>query len=132
MPDFYYVVLAGLGGVAAPFILLWLRSRALKRPVRATRPLTAAERQALRRRHHLSLIAFVAFWAASLSLMLLVTLRPASPALQTAVLVAILSLLLANVALQLTHRCPLCGYRLGYQNALGLPPRCERCGANLS
>lgn len=41
------------------------------------------------------------------------------------------ALIVAGVALQFSVRCPRCKLPLGLQSSLGVPPECERCGANL-
>ena len=52
-----------------------------------------------------------------------------SPLTETVVLTLILAMVVGVVWRHLSTRFPVCcGYRLGYQRALGIPARCERCG----
>ncbi len=118
-------------GVATPFFILWRRRRALADRIRANREPTEVERAALRRRGRQSIAAFVLFWVVSLSLVLAVSFLRAQETGQLAVLALILLLVVLAIAFHLSTRCPICQYRLGYQRALGVPRRCERCGANL-
>ena len=54
----------------------------------------------------------------------------ASPVSEAIVLIVILAMVVGTVWRHLSARCPVCGYRLGYQRALGVPTRCERCGVS--
>ena len=124
-------LIATLAGLAVPLLVLWCRQLALRHRVTAERRPTEAERALVHRRGRYSVAAFVLFWPVALGLVLLATLGQASAGIHGAVALVIVLLAAASVTLQLTTRCPICRYRLGYQQALGTPARCERCGASL-
>lgn len=121
--------LLAIAGVSTPFVVLWLRHRALREPVAVRRPATDAEREFLQRRGRWSIISFVCFWLIAAGLVVAISVIDASPLTQRAVLVVILLMVIGTIAQHLSTRCPICNYRLGYQRSLGIPARCERCGA---
>ncbi len=128
----WMAVALAVGGVSAPGVVLWLRHRALGQQVTAARRPTQAELDVLRRRGRSSVAAFVLFWTISLTLVLVTSRWHAPSSVEMAVFVAILLMAAGGIAFQLRTRCPICQYRLGYQRTLGVPFRCERCGASFS
>jgi hypothetical protein len=124
-------VLVALAGVAAPFVILWQRHRALSNRVVAHRQISELERIALRKRGRQSIIAFVLFWLVSLSLVLATALVPGPDEIPIAAFALILLIVTLGITFHLSTRCPICQYWLGYQRTLGVPCRCERCGAEL-
>ena len=120
-----------LAAVAAPLIIWRLRRKALAVRVPAGRQPTAMECDALRAHGRLSVIGFVLFWVVSLVMVFAATLLNAPDTVEWAVLALIFLMVAGGAAFQLTARCPICQYRLSYQRTLGVPDRCERCGANL-
>jgi uncharacterized membrane protein len=122
--------LVAIGGASVPFIILWFRHRALRDRVVAHRRTTEEEREHLRRRGRSSVVTFVGFWLISLGLIAAVSTLAVSPASEALVLALILAMVVGSIWRHLSTRCPVCGYRLGYQRALGVPARCERCGVS--
>ena len=120
-----------IAGLATPFLLLARRRRALNQPVATVREPTQDERNTLRRRGRLSVAVFVLFWFTSVGLILATSLLDASGSVDVVVVCVIFLMAAGGVAFQLGTRCPICEYCLGYQRSLGVPARCERCGANL-
>lgn len=120
--------LAAICGASTPFVILWFRHRALRERVTPHRLLTDDERKSLRRRGRSSVISFIGFWVIALSLIFAVSWLTVSPVIEAAALTFILAMVVGTVWRHLSTRCPVCGYRLGYQRALGVPPQCERCG----
>lgn len=122
-------LVAGLAGVAVPFVLLWFRHRALAvRP--DARPLSIADRRRVAKQDTFSRISFVGVIVIGLSLVV-VAARGAEGTRRGSI-VAALVLVSAGIAWHLNIRCPSCKYRLGLQQPLGTPRRCERCGADLT
>lgn len=132
MNETFWGGIIAIGGVATPVVILWRRHVALRHRVSATRPPTEAELQVLRQRGRLSVFGFVSFWVVALGLILAVSLLQAPPAAEALVLIGILTLVACSLWFHLNTRCPICNYRLGYQRSLGVPARCERCGASFS
>jgi hypothetical protein len=63
--------------------------------------------------------------------MLAACLLPLSETVQPAFYALVRLMASDSVALQLGIRCPICRYRLGFQQTLGVPTQCGRCGVRL-
>ena len=118
-------------GLTITLVVLWARHRARRRQMRPQREPTQAERERLRRQGRLSILGFVSFWFVAGGLMLAGYLLPLSETVQRAFYALVLVMAFGGVALQLGIRCPICRYRLGLQQTLGVPTQCERCGVRL-
>ena len=118
-----------LAGGSTPFIILWLRHRALANRTPANRQPTEAECRAVRKRGRVSVIAFVLFWVVSFALAFVTSRLDASATVELAVLALILLMALLSIIFLLSTRCPICEYRLGYQRSLEVPT--PACGADL-
>jgi len=122
--------LIAIGGASTPFLILWFRHRALRDRVAAHRTITQDERELLRRHGRTSVVNFVGFWVISLGLIFALSTITVSALAEIVVLGVILAMVVGLVWQHLSTRCPVCGYRLGFQRALGVPARCERCGVS--
>lgn len=77
------------------------------------------------------LALFVGTWAYILLVIAVdLLVQPPERVVQLA-LVVVLGLVIAGVWLQLSIRCPSCGYRLGRQSRLLVPDYCRSCGISL-
>jgi hypothetical protein len=123
--------LIAVAGVTTPLVILAFRYRAMRQRVTAHRPITDTERSALGARGRWSIIGFIAFWIISIGLIFTTAAAGASEEIEWAVFAVVILMAFGGVALHLQIRCPVCDYRLGYQRSLGIPKRCERCGAVL-
>ncbi len=57
----------------------------------------------------------------------LIAVNPAAPRLGWLSLGAAVIIVAVGLAIHFSGRCPRCGYIIGFQSALLLPYRCERC-----
>jgi hypothetical protein len=114
-----------------PFAVYRLRRRALARAVSTCRELSAIERRMLRQSARASLLALVAFWTLGLGLMTTLAMSGAPPGVEWAGAIPVTAMGATWVSVQLRVVCPACQYPLGYQKPVGVPARCERCGARL-
>lgn len=87
---------------------------------------------ALRQRGRLSTISFFLFWVIALSLIVPTAVLEPSPLVRSLVWGALVLIVTILIGYHLSIRSPVCRYRLGYQHALGVPKRCERCGTEVS
>jgi hypothetical protein len=116
---------------AMPFAFYRLRRRALARRIPNWRQPTADERSSLRRHARESLLTLLAFWAVGFGVVLALAVHQAPPSLGWAGVVPIAAVGATWVSAQLRIHCPICRYPLAYQKPVGVPSRCERCGASL-
>jgi threonine/homoserine efflux transporter RhtA len=116
---------------AMPFAVYRLRRRALARGVPSWRQPTSAERRSLRQDARDAFVTLLAFFAVSYGLVGALVLHQAPPGLMWAGLVPMAAVGATWVSAQLRVVCPICCYPLGYQKPVGVPARCERCGASL-
>lgn len=124
------LVAAG-AGICVPLAVLWLRRRALGEHVAAARAVSSEERERLRQRGRRSTWLFAATLAGGLALVLVVSSRSVPRVLAGAGLAVVVLSAVGSIACHLRIRCPVCRYRLGYQQPLGVPGRCERCATRL-
>ena len=123
----------GMSGLGLAFVLVRGRLGAISRrrlPLAPPRPLTQPELDELLRWQRRTMRFFAAAMGLILAFGVLCALARWLPA--AALLGAQAFVLCAGVAALAVHfsaRCPLCGWRIGYQSALLLPPACEICGA---
>jgi hypothetical protein len=122
-----------LGGVFLAFVLIRGRLGAMRRRALfsgSPRALTDAERQHLQRWQARTLTWFSLTMAALALYTLSFAGAPWLPSL-TYVLGSVLVVALgaSGLAIHLAARCPVCGWRIGYQSTLLLPSACEVCGA---
>jgi hypothetical protein len=123
-------ILVIVAGVATPLVILACRYRAKRAPF-DPRPITDQDRSRVRAQGRVAVVAFIAFWVISVGLILGTELRGASDRTRWVVYWVVVALAVSAVGHHLSIRCPSCGYRLGYQRSLWVPPHCERCGAAL-
>jgi hypothetical protein len=109
-----------VAGISVPLLVLWRRNVALRAPVTTTADVTDEDRAALRRYSKRMVLAFILFWPIALSLVSIGAVPPVSVGAQTATLLTVGVLVAILIAAHLKTRCPACGYRLGYQQSLGV------------
>jgi hypothetical protein len=114
-----------------PLAAYGLRRRALAREVSTCRQPSELERRMLRRSARTSLLALLAFWTLGLGLVTALAMLDVPPGAGWAGAVPITAMGATWVSVQLRVVCPACQYPLGYQKPVGVPARCERCGARL-
>jgi NADH:ubiquinone oxidoreductase subunit 3 (subunit A) len=118
------VVIAGLP------VLLVVRYFSLRRRVsiKDSGPLSEAERRGLKAWARRTKVAFAgAMLFVVLNGVLLIVTNPAPLWLGWLGLGAGIVIVVVGLAIHFSGRCPRCGYIIGFQSALLLPYRCERC-----
>jgi hypothetical protein len=118
------VVIAGLP------VLLVVRYFSLRRSVsiKDPGPLSEAERRGLKAWARRTKVAFAgAMLFVVLNGVLLIVTNPAPLWLGWLGLGAGIVIVVVGLAIHFSGRCPRCGYIIGFQSALLLPYRCERC-----
>jgi NADH:ubiquinone oxidoreductase subunit 3 (subunit A) len=118
------VVIAGLP------VLLVVRYFSLRRSVsiKDSGPLSEAERRGLKAWARRTKVAFAgAMLFVVLNGVLLIVTNPAPLWLGWLGLGAGIVIVVVGLAIHFSGRCPRCGYIIGFQSALLLPYRCERC-----
>ncbi len=118
------VVIAGLP------VLLVVRYFSLRRSVsiKDSGPLSDAERRGLKAWARRTKVAFAgAMSFVVLNGVLLIVTNPAPLWLGWLGLGAGIVIVVVGLAIHFSGRCPRCGYIIGFQSALLLPYRCERC-----
>jgi hypothetical protein len=118
------VVIAGLP------VLLVVRYFSLRRSVsiKDSGPLSEAERRGLKAWTRRTKVAFAgAMLFVVLNGVLLIVTNPAPLWLGWLGLGAGIVIAVVGLAIHFSGRCPRCGYIIGFQSALLLPYRCERC-----
>ncbi|MFH1428758.1 MAG: hypothetical protein ABIH39_03335 [Candidatus Margulisiibacteriota bacterium] len=92
--------------------------------------LTKAQLAQLKKWQKNMIIYFIAFLS-GLGLLLLVGLTIGfSKSAETILTIAWVIFLLSGVYIQFAEKCPRCGYRIGFQSRLILPPKCAKCGVS--
>jgi len=124
------VIVLAIGVLAGLAVLLVARHFSLRRSVsiKDSRPLSEAEKQALRTWARRTKIAFAgAMSFVVLNGVLLIVTNPAPLWLGWLGLGTGIVVVAAGLAVHFSGRCPRCGYIIGFQSPLMLPYRCERC-----
>jgi hypothetical protein len=121
---FALVVIAGLA------VLLVARYFSLRRSVsiKDSGPLSETERRELKAWARRTKVAFAgAMLFVALNGVLLIVTNPAPLWLGWLGLGAGIVIVTVGLAIHFSGRCPRCGYIIGFQSALLLPNKCERC-----
>ena len=126
------VMVLTLGVVAGLAVLLVARRVSLSRSVsiKDSGPLSETEKRGLRAWARRTKAAFAgAMLFVVLNGVLLIVTNPAPLWLGWLGLGAGIVIVVVGLAIHFSGRCPRCGYIIGFQSALLLPFRCERCKA---
>ena len=99
--------------------------------LRGVQDLSNIEREQLRSWQRRLVIAFVVTIAGLLIVFAADIVFGFSPRGALLAFSALLVLALAAMVIQISQKCPRCGYRLGRQTRLLLPDRCKKCGVAL-
>jgi len=82
----------------------------------------------LRQHHNATIGLFVAFWVFALAAIGIIELVEISERTRDSILGTLFGAAIVLSLLQFSKRCPNCKKNLGWQQRLGIPKNCKKCG----